>query len=137
MNDLNQSTSNIEVSKLILGRLTEVATRVEDVAAGQSSMREEMRLSFNDGKHRMDGMDNRIKILEQEKAEKNARAEAGDGSDWSRPAVKHRKRDESQVSTDVIRRKLDLALWVKYGAMIGAVLAGFYLAIKAAGAPTP
>jgi hypothetical protein len=123
-----------EINVLILQRITEVASKVEAVANGQNDLKTSMMIQFNDGKHRMDGIDQRIDTLEKNGCNKGQKSD--EDSDWSKPA-KHQQKHRSQrdVPTEPIPRKpADLALWIKYGAMIGAAVAGAYAAVKA-GAP--
>lgn len=124
MPDPNQTSG--EINLLILGRLTEVANKVETVATGQSAMREEMRVNFNDGKHRMDGLEGRIVILEKGKSD--------DDSDWSKPKhSKHRAVDQREITTDRTSKpgfKFDTPTLIKIGMLIGAVAAGYVAAGK-------
>jgi hypothetical protein len=128
-----------EINTLILARVTEVAAKVETVANGQADLKLSMQLSFNDGKHRMDGLAQRIETLEKSGCQRLAQHQttqaqaqkSDDDSDWSKPAKHKHERSQRDVPTEQIGRKLDLAMWIKYGAMIGAAVAGAYAAVKA------
>lgn len=122
------NTTSGEINTLILGRLTEVANKVESVANGQSAMREEMRVSFNDGTHRMNGLEGRIVSLEKGQ-------DKSDDSDWPKPERpgKHRAVDQRDVATDRTTKpgfKIDMPTLIKIGMLIGAVLAGYMAAGK-------
>lgn len=115
-----------EINVLILQRITEVASEVKAVSSGQADLKTSMMLQFQEGKHRMDGMAERITDLENGKND--------DDSDWSKPAKhKHQAVRQRDVPTEPISKKLDLSVWIKYGAMIGAAVAGAYAAVKAGG----
>jgi len=137
-----------EINTLILARITEVASKVETVATGQADLKTAMLLQFQDGKHRMDGLEGRISSLEangckrltQHQQAATAAAttvqvpqqpKTDEDSDWSKPGkhatTPHRKRE---AATEPISKKIDLALWVKLGAVLGAAIAGAYAAIK-------
>ena len=138
-----------EINTLILARITEVASKVETVATGQADLKTAMLLQFQDGKHRMDGLDMRIVNLEKNGCQRLAQPQQAataaaattvqvpqqpktdEDSDWSKPGkhapTPHRKRE---AATEPISKKIDLALWVKLGAVLGAAIAGAYAAIK-------
>jgi hypothetical protein len=126
MSDKNQTSG--EVSTILIGLLTEVRAECKTLTAGQAQIQR----TLDAGERRMDDLDDRLKHLEQNGCQ---RGKADDDSDWSKPA-KHKRPERSQrdVPTEPISKKLDLALWIKYGAMIGAAVAGAYAAVKA-GAP--
>jgi hypothetical protein len=122
-----------EINILILQRITEVAQKVEAVANGQAELKSDMRVQFNDGKHRMDGLEERIDHLEENGCQKGR---GDDDSDWSKPA-KHKRPERSQrdVPTEPISKKLDMNTWIKIGWVIGAAVAGAFVAMKAGAAP--
>lgn len=121
---MSDRTPSGEISLVILSRLTEVATEVKDMRKAQG----EVLLSLNDGKHRMDGLESRLAAVEKNGCQKG---KSDEDSDWSKPS-RHRSQ-QREVKTEPIARKVDLAIWIKYGAMIGAAVAGAYMAVKAGG----
>lgn len=122
-----------EINTLILQRVTEVASKVESVATGQAELKLSMQLSFQEGKHRMDGLAQRIETLEKEK-NGCQKGQSDEDSDWSKPAKhKHRAVDQREVQTDRTAKpafKLDMPTLIKVGMLIGAVLAGYAAAGK-------
>jgi len=137
--------SSGEINVLILARITEVASKVESVASGQNDLKMSMMMQFNDGKHRMNGLEMRIDGLEhngckklvqhqQDTTARMAVQKSDEESDWKNANTKPQKhRPQRETPTDRIAKKLDLAVWIKYGAMIGAAVAGAYAAVKAGG----
>jgi hypothetical protein len=121
-----------EINILILARITEVASKVEAVANGQADLKTSMMVQFNDGKHRMDGLADRITELENNGCQKGQKSD--EDSDWSKPA-KHRHQAVRQrdVPTEPITKKLDMNTWIKIGWVIGAAIAGAFVAVKAGG----
>lgn len=120
MTDKNQTSG--EVSTILIGLLTEVRTECKALTAGQAQIQR----SLDAGERRMDDLDERLKTLENGKND--------DDSDWSKPAKhKHQAVRQRDVPTEPISKKLDLSVWIKYGAMIGAAVAGAYAAVKAGG----
>ena len=128
MGDSNNTSGEINV--LILARITEVASKVEAVANGQNELKSSMMLQFNDGKHRMDGLEGRIEGLEEDAPRQHHQVvrrstirPTDDDSDW-RPRAPREPKTETHT-------KVDLGVWIKYGAMIGAAVAGAFAAVKA------
>lgn len=125
---MTDRTPSGEISLVILSRLSEVATEVKDMRKEQSAVL----LSLNDGKHRMNDLEARLAAVEKNGCQKG---KSDEESDWSKPS-RHRSHQQREVKTEPIAKKVDLAIWIKYGAMIGAAVAGAYMAVKSGvGAP--
>jgi hypothetical protein len=107
-----------EVQVLVLKLLEENRADNKTLLAGQATLNAnvgEVKAQLITGHDRMNRFESRLEAVEKRE-----------------PTPPPRRNDQRDIQTDVIRKptKLDLAMWVKIGTLIGAALAGV-LASKA------
>jgi len=110
-----------EVSSIMIGLLQEVRTDCKTLTAGQAQVQR----TLDAGERRMDDLDKRLSAVEKNGCQRLAQHQQ---------AMKP-ERSQRDIPTDRITKKPDLTQWIKYGAMIGAAVAGAYAAVKAGGSP--
>jgi hypothetical protein len=112
-----KSTSSGEVQVLVLKLLEENRADNKTLLAGQATLNAnvgEVKAQLASGGERMTRIESRLEAVEKRE-----------------PTPPPRRNDQRDIQTDVIRKpKLDPALLVKIGMLIGAIIAGF-LASKA------
>lgn len=119
--------------EIVIDLLKEVRADCKTLTAGQATIQR----TLDAGERRMDDLDRRLCAVEKSgcsRLAQHVQAARADDDDWSNSIQKHRpERNQRDVPTDRMGRKVDLTTWIKYGAMIGAAVAGAYAAVKAGG----
>jgi hypothetical protein len=127
---MSDGGSSREMNALILQRISEVSTKVDAVATGQGDLKTSMMLQFQDGKHRMDGLEGRIVSLEQSGCKRLPQHQSA----LEQLSDAHRPRSQRDVPTEPITKRkggvLDADKWVKIGWIIGAAVVGAFAAMK-------
>lgn len=119
--------------EIVVGLLQEVRADCKTLTAGQATIQR----TLDAGERRMDDLDKRLSAVEKTGCQRlgqhqQAVQKTDDDSDWSKPA-KHK--NQREIKTEPITKKLDMGLWVKIGWIVGAAAAGYFAASK--GGVTP